>query len=361
MIKFEEITASRQKILQQLEKKLDLEFKNIKLLNNALTHTSYSNEKGKIFDSNERLEFLGDAVLELASSTYLFENFTGLAEGELTKIRASIVCQQTLAKLATKLDIGQVLLLGHGEEMSGGRTRTTNLEDTFEAIIGAVAADCNWDYPLLEKVCKTMLQMETVNNYLTVLVKEKSHALGFGEPVYRAGAYQGYDGNRFNNMFNIPFNPPMGFTSKNPKTGLHEYWVDIGDNKFKGTGDGTFQAKLDADKKAYHFLCQEEIKRNFQNLDFSNPASTLHELIQKKVIMEVRYEFTEYHDENGNPIWNCKAFLEGYGQFSAENISKKQVKQDVSLKLLRFITDTVIEKSDKWEIAVRYSGLIGLE
>ena len=145
MIKFEEITASRQKILQQLEKKLDLEFKNIKLLNNALTHTSYSNEKGKIFDSNERLEFLGDAVLELASSTYLFENFTGLAEGELTKIRASIVCQQTLAKLATKLDIGQVLLLGHGEEMSGGRTRTTNLEDTFEAIIGAIYLDSGWE------------------------------------------------------------------------------------------------------------------------------------------------------------------------------------------------------------------------
>ena len=80
-------------------------------------------------------------------------------------------------------------------------------------------------------------------------------------------------------------------------------------------------------------------------------------MIQKKVIMEVRYEFTEYHDENGNPIWNCKAFLEGYGQFSAENISKKQVKQDVSLKLLRFITDTVIEKSDKWEIPHLYFGM----
>ena len=72
--------------------------------------------------------------------------------------------------------------------------------------------------------------------------------------------------------------------------------------------------------------------------------------------MEVRYEFNEYHDVNGNPIWNCKAFLEGYGSFSADNISKKQVKQDVSLKLLRFITDSIIERNDKWEIPHIYSG-----
>lgn len=96
-----------------------------------------------------------------------------------------------------------------------------------------------------------------------------------------------------------------------------------------------------------NLLCQEEIKRNFSNLDYENPASTLHELFQKKIIMEVRYEFSEYHDENGNPIWNCKAFLEGYGDFFADNVSKKQAKQDVSLKVLHFITDTVIEKSDK--------------
>ena len=67
-------------------------------------------------------------------------------------------------------------------------------------------------------------------------------------------------------------------------------------------------------------------------------------MTQKKVIMEVRYEFTEYHDENGNPIWNCKAFLEGFGEFSADSASKKQVKQDASLKLLHFITDTIIEE-----------------
>ena len=344
-------------------------FKNLQLLEQAFIRKSYSSEHPEV-QNNEVLEFYGDEILDFFVTKQLYERFSKIVnnelvseknEGELTKLKSILVSKDTLANCMYNFGFSEFLYLGKSDEQNEVRKSASVNEDLFEAIIGAVAADCNWDYPQLEKVCKTMLQMETVNNYLTILVKEKSHALGFGEPVYRAGAYQGYDGNRFNNMFNIPFNPPMGSTSKNPKTGLHEYFVAIGGYNFKGTGEGTFQAKLDADKKAYHFLCQEEIKRNFQNLDFSNPASTLHELIQKKVIMEVRYEFTEYHDENGNPIWNCKAFLEGYGQFSAENISKKQVKQDVSLKLLRFITDTVIEKSDKWEIPVRYSGLMELE
>ena len=150
-----------------------------------------------------------------------------------------------------------------------------------------------------------------------------------------------------------------GNCSENATVNSEQFFIDNMEDKLdaqyyegikfegEGEGEGTFQAKLDADRKAYHFLCQEEIKRNFSNLDYENPASTLHELFQKKIIMEVRYEFSEYHDENGNPIWNCKAFLEGYGDFFADNVSKKQAKQDVSLKVLHFITDTVIEKSDK--------------
>lgn len=143
MEEFEKIDAPRRRELQRLEKKLGVEFNKIELLNEALTHTSYANEKS--IANNERLEFLGDAVLELASSTYLFENFKELSEGQLTKTRASIVCQPTLAKLAAELGLGKMLLLGHGEESSGGRTRITNLEDTFESIIGAIYLDQGWE------------------------------------------------------------------------------------------------------------------------------------------------------------------------------------------------------------------------
>lgn len=343
-------------------------FKNLQLLEQAFTRKSYSSEHPEV-QNNEVLEFYGDEILDFFVTKQLYERFSKIVnkelvsektEGELTKLKSILVSKDSLARCMYNFGFSEFLYLGKSDEQNEARKSASVNEDLFEAIIGAVAADCNWDYPQLEKVCKTMLQMETVNNYLTVLVKEKSHALGFGEPGYHPMYWQIENGKDIepHNFFNNGYLGVHEYcTSKNPKTGLHEYWVDIGGNKFKGTGDGTFQAKLDADKKAYHFLCQEEIKRNFQNLDFSNPASTLHELIQKKVIMEVRYEFTEYHDENGNPIWNCKAFLEGYGQFSAENISKKQVKQDVSLKLLRFITDTAIEKADKWDIPHLYSGM----
>ena len=142
-MKFEVMTAPRRRELKNLEKKLGVEFNKLELLNAALTHTSYANDKQ--IDSNERLEFLGDAVLELASSTYLFEKFPELSEGELTRTRASIVCQPTLAKLASDLGLGKMLLLSHGEDSSGGRYRDSNLEDTFESIIGALYLDSGWE------------------------------------------------------------------------------------------------------------------------------------------------------------------------------------------------------------------------
>ena len=138
-------SESRKQELKELAKSLGVEFRDISMLQQALTHTSFANESKGDIVHNERLEFLGDAVLELASSTYLYAHFPEMPEGQLTKTRASIVCSATLAKLAAGLHLGDYLLLGHGEEMGGGRTRQTNLEDTFESVIGAVYLDRGWD------------------------------------------------------------------------------------------------------------------------------------------------------------------------------------------------------------------------
>ncbi|RGS74741.1 ribonuclease III [Mitsuokella sp. AF21-1AC] len=135
---------SRRQELLTLSERLGVTFRDLGLLDQALTHTSYANESKRNTAHNERLEFLGDAVLELASSTYLYEHFPEMPEGELTRTRASIVCSTTLAGLAAGLGLGDYLLLGHGEEMGGGRTRQTNLEDVFEAVIGAVYLDQGW-------------------------------------------------------------------------------------------------------------------------------------------------------------------------------------------------------------------------
>ena len=134
---------ARRQLLMELADRMGVRFVDLGLLDRALTHTSYANEHDHV-QHNERLEFLGDAVLELASSTYLYERFPNLPEGELTKMRASLVCSQSLAELANELGLGGMLRLGHGEEASGGRERRTNLEDAFEAVIGAIYLDQGW-------------------------------------------------------------------------------------------------------------------------------------------------------------------------------------------------------------------------
>jgi ribonuclease-3 len=128
--------------LHILEKELDSIFQNKKLLFQAFTHSSYVNEhRMKSVESNERLEFLGDAVLELTVSRFLYEQFPNLPEGELTKMRAAIVCEPSLVNFANQLKFGDFLLLGRGEDQTGGRKRPALLADVFEAYIGALYLD----------------------------------------------------------------------------------------------------------------------------------------------------------------------------------------------------------------------------
>ena len=127
---------------EELEEIIGYHFKNKHYLIQALTHSSYANEKklGKL-GSNERLEFLGDAVLELISSDYLYARFTQIPEGELTKKRASLVCEPSLAYCAREFGLPQFLLLGKGEDMTGGRNRDSIVSDATEALLGAIYLD----------------------------------------------------------------------------------------------------------------------------------------------------------------------------------------------------------------------------
>ena len=127
---------------EQLEKKIAYCFKDKSLLVNALTHTSYANEhKHRDLKDNERLEFLGDAVLELISSEYLFMNMNDMPEGKMTKLRASLVCEPTLALDARTFNLEEYLYLGKGEDETGGRSRDSIVSDAFEALIGAIYID----------------------------------------------------------------------------------------------------------------------------------------------------------------------------------------------------------------------------
>nr|WP_282433269.1 ribonuclease III [Ureibacillus chungkukjangi] len=125
-----------------LQEELNIYFRNKSLLYQAFTHSSYVNEhRRKLFTDNERLEFLGDAVLELSVSKYLFEKYPHMSEGELTKLRASIVCEPSLVIFANELNFGKYVLLGKGEELTGGRERPALLADVFESFIGSLYLD----------------------------------------------------------------------------------------------------------------------------------------------------------------------------------------------------------------------------
>ncbi len=136
-----DFSETRMEELSSLQSKTNYKFADLKLLNKALTHKSYANEKSNNHKHNERLEFLGDSVLDILVSDYLVQKFSDFAEGTLSKIRASVVNESCLAKLAKKIELGAYLLLGRGEDLSGGREKPSILADAFEALAGAVFRD----------------------------------------------------------------------------------------------------------------------------------------------------------------------------------------------------------------------------
>ena len=133
-------------MIKDLEKAIGYQFGNISLLQNALTHSSYANERyHNSLMSNERLEFLGDSILGMVVAEHLYRNFPDRPEGELTRMRADMVCERALAEVANRLSLGQHLMLGYGEERFGGRNRDSILADAVESVIAATYVDGGMD------------------------------------------------------------------------------------------------------------------------------------------------------------------------------------------------------------------------
>lgn len=154
------MNKERKEVLKDLCIALNIEMEDMYLLNTALTHTSYAHESKETPKPphSERLEFLGDSVLGLVVSTYMYKRFPKMDEGELTKLRAHLVCEASLAKYAREINLGEYILLGKGELISGGSDRASILADAFESVIGAYYLDQG---------------LEKVNNYILQLMKEE--------------------------------------------------------------------------------------------------------------------------------------------------------------------------------------------
>ena len=170
-------------MINELEKAIGYEFRNITLLQNALSHSSYANERWHdSLKRNERLEFLGDSVLGMLVADYLYRTFPDRPEGELTRMRADMVCEKTLATVANRLGLGQHLMLGKGEELGGGRSRESILADAVESVIAACYLDGDMDAAvqfiqkfILVNVPVTKLHNADYKTALQELVQQKKN------------------------------------------------------------------------------------------------------------------------------------------------------------------------------------------
>lgn len=165
-----------------VQRRIGYKFKNIRLLENALTHSSYANEKH--LKSNERLEFLGDSVLSVIISDYLYKKMSDTNEGDLSKLRANLVCEQSLDKVARRIGLDEGLMLGRGEEMTGGRKRPSIVSDAFEAVLAAIYLDSdietarNWLLPLMKNDIEDAIAGRRSGDYKTALQEkiQKQHS-----------------------------------------------------------------------------------------------------------------------------------------------------------------------------------------
>ncbi len=185
--------------LKELEQKIGYIFRDFSLLERAMMHSSYTNERSlPKYQCNERLEFLGDAVLELVSSEFLFKGSPKMPEGELTKTRASMVCEPSLALCARDIDLGSYLLLGKGEEATGGRMRDSVTSDAMEALIGAVYLDGGFTSAkeFIHRFVLTDLEDKKLFYDSKTILQEMVQAEKLGTITYRLVKAEGPDHNK---------------------------------------------------------------------------------------------------------------------------------------------------------------------
>jgi ribonuclease-3 len=194
--------AQPQESPQEFSKRTGLTFNNIGLLTRALTHRSYFNEHKDAVEDNERLEFLGDAVLDFMVGAWLYHRFPEMAEGQLTRLRAALVGNEQLAQFASELDIGAAMRLGHGEAENGGRDRLPLLGSTFEALIGALYLDKDiaevWKFmdPFLETTVAQIIASQ-VEHHPKSTLQEWSQSKGYGTPIYQTVGDSGPDHDKY--------------------------------------------------------------------------------------------------------------------------------------------------------------------
>jgi len=208
--------ASGSEVPQSFSSRLGLPFSDYRLLSRALTHRSYLNEHSDALEDNERLEFLGDAVLDFLVGAWLYNHFPEMAEGELTRLRSALVRTEQLAEFAREIDLGSAMRLGKGEQDGGGRDRLALLCGTFEAVVGALYLSAGMDAvtnfiePFLRKAADQIVSTRRDRDPKS-LFQEWVQSQGYGPPYYRTVSTSGPEHEKVFEIEVIVNGEPFGF------------------------------------------------------------------------------------------------------------------------------------------------------
>lgn len=346
--------------LKTIQEQIGYSFKNTYLLQQAFVRRSYAKEHGG--EDNEILEFIGDKALDLVVVKLLvakygsyysdYENFeicegcneffSKYNEGKLTELKKKLVCREMLASRIRLFGFQYMLNMGEGDIQQGVRDKESVQEDLFEAIIGAVALDSNWDLERLSTVIDLMLEpnyyldneFDNGKNYVALL--QQWYQKTYGRiPIYEFPKLRSWD-------LSIAY---FGEDIRNKhQCNLSIVFEDSQAVLFEELGNTKSEARMKAAKKAYEFL--EENDLLFDWIDevgepeLDRAINQLQELYQKGYIGEPWYEFSESYDDDGNPVWHCECGVDGEEcYFEDDFTSKKYGKKSVAYDMLCYILD----------------------
>lgn len=337
-----------------IQGQISYEFKNKDLLTQALTRRSYSQENGGL--DNEVLEFIGDKVLDIAVVKYLSDKYGSVDndgfssqfdEGELTRIKARMVEKKTLARRIDELGFTEFIKMGNGDIENNVNEQQSVKEDLFEAILGAVALDCNWDFNTLFQVVDIMLNPDSFDksnsekNYTDRIIELETKKWNviplfkYYKRSYQDSLYFQFDGVSQHVQ-------DMNKISDLQYTCLAKLLTDL--PEFRGFGRYKNEAREQACKVAYEWLEKEgllwSIRDEIENPNKDEAINQLEILARRDYFSIPEYEFEETFDKDGNPVWECKCYIDEVEYyFSATSSSKKDAKKSAAFDMLNYVLE----------------------
>lgn len=362
-----------------IQNQIGYTFNNLNLLQQAFTRRSYSEENGG--ENNEVLEFIGDKVLDLfvvkflitqnSNSEGLYKKFdpklknswsyeverksfpeedvliSNYTESELTETKKLLVQKKTLANRIDDLGLSDFLLMGHGDILQNIGEENSVKEDLFEAILGAIAIDCNWNMEKLQNAVEIMLSPESIidnsdaEDYVS-LIQEWSYNKTNGIPLYH------FDERNYSITWYTPFDgisqQPKSLDGQEIHKTKYHCLLKIADNLpiFRGFGQSQTEARKNVCKLAYEYLCKKGLWLSIcDEIDDPNKNDAINQLevLARRGYFSIpTYNFEQTYDKDGNPIWkSICSIAEKSKSFSAESSSKKDAKKSAAFKMLQYV------------------------